>query len=169
MFNLKLFQRPAGLAIVAAAGALCGIAATVIAADAVGVGIHAYSGEDAATRAREKAFPVTAYEDESKVGGGGAPEKTLVDNDSLRVHLVEYKKGYIRPGSVRRRNDQLLVYIDEGQYTTLKAGDGRPLPNPRPSHEPPGSSVFHWADTVVTENRIDNDYRVLYIEVKKQK
>lgn len=178
MSTSRFFGKSGALMIAAAAGALCGVCATVIGADALGSGaskaardpaaINGFSGENAEARARDKAFGITQYEDEKKVGGGGASEKVLVDNDAIRVNLVSFKKGFIRPGSLLRRNDQLLVYVDEGQYTILKSGDGKPLPNPHPSHEPPGSSVFHYADTVVTENHIDNDYRVLFIEVKKK-
>ena len=128
----------------------------------------AYSGgETPEVLAKQAQMGITKYEPESAVGGDGAPEKTLIDNDVLRVNLVAFKKGFKRPGGMKRKNDQLLVYIDQGAYSLLtNAGK----PNAKPiSHRPaPGSAIFHRRDSIISDTRIDDDYRVLFIEFKKK-
>jgi len=109
---------------------------------------------------------VTAYEADNEVGGHGAPQKILIDNDVVRVNLVAFKKDFKRSGGMKRRYDQLLVYVDQGAYTLLTA-NGKAIENP-PSHKvAPGSSVFHRRESVLNDTRIDQDYRVLFIEMKK--
>jgi hypothetical protein len=117
-------------------------------------------GEDAAAMQREAARGVTKYEDEDKEGGGGAAQKTLIDNDAVKVILVSYKKGFDRPGGMKRRYDTLLVYVDQGRYS-----GGRYPPDTL--RLAPGSSVFHRKDSIVSPIHIDQDYRVLYVEMKR--
>jgi hypothetical protein len=131
-----------------------------------GVGIYASSGETPEAMKRAAALNIQAYEPEDKEGGGGAPQKTIIDNDKVKVNLVAFKKGFIRPGGVKRRYDTLLVYVDPGRYTIMRSGGGTPVADAKPQRLAPGSSVFHRKESVVSEVRIDEDYRVLFIEMK---
>lgn len=175
----KMKNKLSGFAAGAAAGAILGVAAAVVAADARNglttttsqqdlKGIYASNGETPEARARARTQGVTQYEDDGKVGGGGADQTVLLDNDVVRVNLVSFKKGFTRPGAVLRRNDQMLVYVDQGAYTITKTGNKTSVAQPRPSRLAPGSSVFHYRDTIVSESHIDEDYRVLFIEMKKK-
>jgi hypothetical protein len=137
--------------------------------DKSGIGVYSSAGESPEAMARAAALKIQNYEPEDQEGGMGAPQKTLIDNDKIKVNLVAFKKGFIRPGGVKRRYDTLLVYVDPGRYTIVKRGNGEPVANPTPSKLAPGSSVFHHRDSVVSENRIDEDYRVLFIEMKNTK
>ena len=130
-------------------------------------GLYVGQGENAAAMERAAKMGITKYEDEDKEGGGGAPQKTLIDNDSVKVNLVAFKKGFIRPGGVKRRYDSLLVYLDNGDHTILAGGGGPRNPNPVMQHLLPGSAVFHLKDSIVPESRIDQDYRVLFIMMKR--
>jgi len=130
-------------------------------------GIFVGKGEDAAALKKAAENPITRYEDEAKIGSGEAPRKVLIDNDVTRVTLVAFKKGYIRAGDQRRRYHQLLVYVDEGRYSIMKGAGGPRTDKPIPSRHAPGSSVFHYKDSIVSESRIDEDYRVLFVEMKK--
>ncbi len=42
------------------------------------------------------------------------PVRVLIDNDKVRVNLVEFPRGYVRPGHFHRRTDQILVFLDDG-------------------------------------------------------
>jgi hypothetical protein len=174
----KKLSLMSGIAGVAVMGALLGFAGASIAADAVdrlktttdgkvADGIYAFNGETPEQMKRAAESGITAYEPEDKAGGGGAPQKVLVDNDVTRVNLVAFKKGFIRPGDLKRRHHQLLVYVDEGRYTIRKSGGQPRNPNATPNKHAPGSSVFHYKDSLVGESHIDEDYRVLFIEMKK--
>jgi hypothetical protein len=114
---------------------------------------------------------VTVYEKEGQAGGCGAPEKVLVDNEVVRVNLVSFPTGFDRCGGVKRRNNQLLVYLDPGDYTLTTSGSsGKPIKvDPNAPRKPlaPGSAVFHARDTVVSTSHVNNAYRVLFIEMKK--
>src|SRR5262249_1568082 len=79
--------------------------------DRTGVGIYTSKGETPEVMQQEAALNISSYEPEDKEGGGGAYQKTLVDNDKVKVILVDYKKGFIRPGAMKRRYNTLLVYI----------------------------------------------------------
>jgi hypothetical protein len=163
----------AGLFITAAIGIVCGavlaaeadkLATTTSTSDKKGI----YVGQAESAEAMERAakLGITKYEDADKEGGGGAPQKTLIDNDAVKVNLVAFKKGFVRPGGVKRRYDTLLVYIDTGDHTILSGGGGQRNPNPVMQHLLPGSAVFHRKETVVPESRIDEDYRVLFVMMK---
>lgn len=155
------------IAAAAGAGALFGVGATVVAADMNLSRITAYPGESPEVRARAKTFGITKYEDDDKVGGAGAEQRVLIDNEVVRVNLVSFKKGFTRSGGLLRKNDQMVVFVDQGDYTMTRRGDtnqasslkGRPAP---------GSTNFHYADTILSELHIDGDYRALFIELKKK-
>lgn len=132
-----------------------------------GMGIWASAGETPEQMKRSAALNVQAYEREDQEGGGGAPQKTIIDNDKVKVNLVAFKKGFVRPGGVKRRYDTLLVYVDPGRFTITKSGNGTPVTNPKQQRLAPGSSVFHNKESVVSEIHVDEDYRVLFVEMKK--
>jgi hypothetical protein len=164
----------AGFLIVAVVGIACGavlaaevdkLATTNSTSDKKGVYVGV--GENAEAMERFARLGVTKYEDEDKEGGGGAPQKTLIDNEIVKVNLVAFKKGFVRPGGVKRRYNTLLVYVDTGDHTILAGGAGPRNPNPVPQHLLPGSAVFHLKDSVVPESRIDEDYRVLFVMMKR--
>jgi hypothetical protein len=128
--------------------------------------LHAGQGETPEALKAAAARGITAYEDVAKEGGGGAPQKTLIDNDAVKVILVAFKKGFVRPGGVKRRYNTLLVYVDPGRYTITRGAGGPPAANPKPSILAPGSAVFHRKESIVSESHIDEDYRVLFVEMK---
>lgn len=109
------------------------------------------------------------YEMDAKVGGGGAPQKLLLDNARVRVNLVSFPKDFTREGGLKRKNDQLLVYIDPGAYEITKSGTNGKATNPDPAKRKPlepGSAVFHERDSVVSETFVYAPYRVIFLEVK---
>ena len=114
---------------------------------------------------------ITAYEKEGEAGGCGAPQKVIVDNEVVRVNLVSFPTGFDRCGQVKRRNHQLLVYLDPGDFTITKSGSsGQPTkvdPNAKRAPLPPGSAVFHARDSVVSDTHINEAYRILFVEMKK--
>ena len=134
--------------------------------DSTGVGIYASAGEKPEMMQKEAALNIGSYEPEDKEGGGGAYQKTLIDNDKVKVILVDYKKGMMRAGALKRRYNTLLVYIDPGRYTITKVGDNTPVKKEVPSKLAPGSAVFHYKDSIVSSLRVDQDYRVMYVEMK---
>lgn len=175
---LRKFGKMGTYAAVALAGAIVGACVTAVAADVIDKmaitksnndrkGIYASAGESPEALAKAKTLGVTKYEDDAKVGGGGAEQKVLLDNDVVRVNLVSFKKGFIRPGALLRKNHQMLVYLDEGRFTIQKSGNNTPVAKPNPQRLLPGSSVFHYRDSIVSESHIDEDYRVLFVEMKK--
>jgi len=163
--TMKKTNFRAAVAAMIVGGALAGAGAAWAAAAATNEA-RGYNGEDEKTRAEHAAFNAP-YEDDAKVGGGGAMQRVLVDNEVTRVNLVSFKKGHVRPGPLKRKYHQLLVYVDTGKYTLIKNNDGTPVKERRPSTAAPGSAIFHWKDTLVGENLIDEDYRVLFVEMKK--
>jgi len=144
--------------------AIAGLAAGIM----IGHGAQAATEDPALTAAAR--LGITAFENDAEVGGGGAPEKLLLDNDVVRVNLVSFPKGFDRKGRLKRRYNQLLVYIDPGDYTITWSGTtGKPPPPRNKPHVPlpVGSAVYHPAGTVVSDSHINNAYRVLFIEMKK--
>ena len=117
--------------------------------------------------------------------GGGQPSRILIENAKLRVTLVEFKKGTTRPGNLRRRSDQLIIYIDYGRLTQ----DPPPGVPPVPPQDrlncnseygcgpvrtdgtvgggvPPGSIAFRPKGSLGQTLRVQEDYRALYVELK---
>jgi hypothetical protein len=165
-------------AAVAAISAFTGFVGASVAADAadklalapdnkVGKGIYVGKGEDAEALKRAAALNIKEYEPAGKEGGLGAPQRTLIDNDAMMVNLVAFKKGFIRPGGYKRKYNTVLIYVDQGRFTITRSG-GASAPNPNPTSQnlAPGSSVFHWKESIVSESRIDEDYRVLFVMTK---
>lgn len=114
---------------------------------------------------------ITAYEDDDKVGSGGAPQKILLDNDVVRVRLVSFPAGFNRPGKLKRRYDQVLAYIDTSDYTITwngVPGEAVPPEKQKASRLAPGSVVWHPRETVVSDSHVNSPYRVLFIEMKKE-
>ncbi len=154
-------------------GAICG---NVFAANAdplklsdsikSGDGIFAGKGESPEALAAAAKLGITKYEDVATEGGGGAPQKTLLDNDVVKVNLAAFKKGFVRPGGVKRRYDTMLIYVDPGRYTIVKRANGVPVEHPAADKPAPGSVVFHRRESIVSESHIDEDYRVLFVMVK---
>ena len=109
------------------------------------------------------------YEEDAKVGGGGAPQKLLIDNARVRVNLVSFPNDFNREGGLKRKNDQLLVYIDPGAYEITKSGSSGKAVTPDPAKRKPlapGSAVFHERDSVVSSTHVYAPYRVIFLEVK---
>src|SRR5690348_14047898 len=86
-------------------------------------------GADAVLNARLASaaadFPV-----ETDIGAGEASQ-LLIDNKKLRVTMVNFKKGTTRPGPVKRRSDQLIIYVDDGHLKT------RPVPGMPETYQDP--------------------------------
>ncbi len=137
--------------------------------------------------------PQTASLPYQQTVGGGAPARTLSDNDTARATLISFPKDFVRPGDLRRRYDTVIVYIDEGRL----AGVGPPHPEYAEvqafSHHPespavcdpikdcdtvapdgswsrgahvPGSVAWHPKDGFVGTLRAVQAYRALYVELK---
>ncbi len=143
------------------AGVVTGFAVTSMAAD---------SKVDPATLTAAR-IGITAYEPDSQTGGGGAPQKLLLDNDVVRVNLVSFPKDFVRPGKLKRRYDQLLVYIDQSDFTlTWSGGRGEPYKpsEMKASKLEPGSVAWHPRESLVSESHINNAYRVIFVEMKKK-
>ena len=147
---MKKIYRNGLLAVVAAAGLACGNVFAAATDDVFDV--RAGQGESPEELAAQAKLGITKYEEAGKEGGLGAPSKTLIDNDKIKVNLVAFKKGFVRPGQVKRPYDTLLVYIDTGAYTITQGG-GSPKPTPaaqlKPSRLKPGSAVFHRKNSIV--------------------
>jgi hypothetical protein len=161
-------------ATVAVAGTASGfMTANVLAADAQdprlaitsnmndGNTITVWPGETTEQMAAAAKRGVTAVEEDATVGGHGAPQKLLIDNDVVRVNLVAFKKGFKRTGGMKRKYHQMLVYVDRGAYSLLNTD------TPMPNRLAPGSIVFHRKDSIISNTQIDEDYRVLFVDMKK--
>jgi hypothetical protein len=77
--------------------------------------------------------------------GGKVPMKVLIDNDKVRVNLLTFPQGYERHRHFARRSDQLIVYLDDGQLSTLSpSGDstGNAAEQPGSASERPGKPVI---------------------------
>lgn len=112
------------------------------------------------------ASAATAAIEYEKQIGGGAPIQVLVDNDVLKATLISFPKGHTRQGGVKRRLDQILVYIDKANYKHLPTPGARDFPDENSIVEP-GRVTFHRKDTVVGTIVVNEPYRVIYVEVKK--
>ncbi len=125
--------------------------------------------------------------------GGGAPTKVLLDNSKMRVTLVTFQKGTMRQGDMKRRADQLIVYLEDGDFTMMPRPGAAPRPanaGPRPSgpvtcdpikdcgpirldgmpsQNPHGLGTIAWhpEGTLTGTLQVNNTYRALYIELKK--
>ncbi len=155
--------------IVAAALAGLGTGITFASHAVQAAGAPANAMDDPATKVAAR-LGITAYEKEGQAGGCGAPEKVLVDNDVVRVNLVSFPKDFVRCGHVKRRNHQLLVYIDPGDFTlTWNGVTGENQPPPKEASKPlqPGSIAFHPKESLVSDSHINNAYRVIFVEMKK--
>jgi hypothetical protein len=115
--------------------------------------------------------------------GGGAPAKVLVENDKVKVTLVSYDKGFVRKGGMARGMDQVIVYIDDGDFTVPPRPGAAPQPaGPRPrtpesSIRPDGTVAnggLHERGTVAWHPKgsntptlnINKPYRVVFVEMK---
>ncbi len=124
--------------------------------------------------------------------GGGAPTKVLLDNDRMKVTMITFEKGSVRDGNKARRADQLIVYVDDGDFSTVPRPGATPNPNrQRPAPGPvvckgiedcgpialdgnrsqgphkTGTIAWHPEGSVTGSLKINNTYRALYIELKK--
>lgn len=113
--------------------------------------------------------------------GGGAPTKVLIDNASMRVTLVSFPADFIREGGQQRRMEQLIVYLDPGEFEVV-GGSGNPRPRTAgvgpespitlqgtvsdSGVHPPGTVAWHPKDSLTSTLRIKRAYRALYIETK---
>jgi len=114
--------------------------------------------------------------------GNGAPTRVLLDNDTLRVTLVSFPKGFKREGGLRRRMEQLIVYVDDGEFKVIPQpgaeraprSTGRGPESPitlegevsRGLH-PKGTIAWHPKDSLTPTLVTSRAYRALYIEMKK--
>ena len=119
--------------------------------------------------------------------GGGAPTKVVNENDNIRVTLVSYPSGFRRQGGFRRRADQVIVYIDDGDFKVEPRPGAKPNPTPNPNagaggpessytldgvvakngFHPKGTTAWHPKDSLTPTIVTKRAYRALYIEMKK--
>ncbi len=151
-------------------------ATTVAAAGMTGIAVNSNA------RAAESQAPV-----ESELGAG-APTRVLLDNASLRVTLISYPAGFKREGGMRRRLEQLIVYVDDGDFKVIPRPGARPNPNFRPGagtigpqssitpegtlaeghpNHPRGTIAWHPRDSLTPSIETTRAYRALYIEFKR--
>jgi hypothetical protein len=135
----------------------CAVAATAVVVGAAIAGI-------AASRVTA-AEPGAAVKYEEQIGGG-APTKVVQDNDVLRATLITFPKGQVRQGGVKRKSDQVLIYIDKAKFTHLPT-PGTQFTAETQSTEEPGQVTYHAKDSVVGTIRVDEPYRVMYVEIKR--
>ncbi len=126
-----------------------------------------------------------AMEVETQVAGA-APTKVMIENDKVRVSLASYPQGFMRDGGKRRQYDQIIVWVDEGDYTVPRPAGAPATPGPRPNagergpesaialdgsvvsgKHPPGTVVWHPKDSRTPTMIINKAFRSLYIEIKK--
>jgi hypothetical protein len=152
---------------------------------AVALAFLAGFGTDALVNARLAAaaadFPV-----ETDIGAG-EPSQLLIDNTKIRVTMVNFKKGTTRTGNVRRRSDQLIIYVDNGHLKTQPVPgqapgfdnyqDPRNCNTPigcgpvgpdgkRAGNTPSGTVAFRPKNSIAQALDITDDYRALYVEFK---
>src|SRR5262245_30105811 len=65
--------------------------------------------------------------------GGGAPTRVLLDNETMRVTLVSFPAGFKREGGLRRRMEQIIVYVDDGEFKITPQPGAQPNPKPGPN------------------------------------
>lgn len=131
--------------------------------------IEAAAAENAGAALAAK-LGITAYEEDGKAGGAGAPEKVLIDNDLVRVNLVSFPAGFDRPGKVKRRYNQVAVYIDQADFTITwngPTGEAVPADKQKPTRTPQGGASFHAKDSLVSDTHVGNAYRAIFVELKK--
>lgn len=113
--------------------------------------------------------------------GGGAPSRVLIDNESMRVTLVAFPEGFIREGGQRRRLEQLIVYLEPGEFEVVGARSSTPAaprvagpespitPEGKLSDSgvhPPGTVAWHPEGSLTATLKMKRAYRALYIETK---
>src|SRR4051812_4701189 len=126
-------------------------------------------GREAAGAALAAKLGITAFDD-GVAGGGGAPEKVLIDNDLVRVNLVSFPAGFDRPGKVMRRYTQVAVYIDQADFTITwngPTGEAVPADKQKPTRTPQGGASFHAKNSLVSDTHVGAAYRAIFIEMKK--
>lgn len=128
------------------------------------IAIVAASGLAGVMKARA-AGPVPA--DEEQVGGG-APFKVMFENDVMKATLITMEKGHIRQGGVKRKLDQILIYIDPAKYSHLPT-PGTQFDKESQSVVEAGKITWHDKGTTVGTIRVDEPYRVMYVEIKRPK
>jgi hypothetical protein len=127
--------------------------------------------------------------------GGGAPTKVLLDNNSLTVTLISYPAGFKREGGMRRRAEQLIVYVDDGDFNIIPRAGAAPNPNAAKSNKgagggertigpessitlegtlatghpnhPKGTIAWHPKGSLTPSLETTRAYRALYIEFKR--
>ena len=107
----------------------------------------------------------TKYEEQV---GGGAPTKVMFENDVLKATLITMPKGHIRQGGVKRKLDQILIYIDPAKYSHLPT-PGTQFDKESQSVVEAGKITWHDKDSTVGTIRVDEPYRVMYVEIKRPK
>jgi len=113
--------------------------------------------------------------------GGGAPTKVLIENERVRISLTSYPQGFKRDGGQRRQYDQVIVWVDEGDYTVVRPAGAPPNPNagargPESAialdgsvvtgKHPQGTVVWHPKNSRTPKMVVNKPYRQFYIEIK---
>ena len=75
-------------------------------------------------------------------------------------------KGHVRQGGVKRKLDQVLIYIDPAKYSHLPT-PGTQFDKESQSIVEAGKITWHDKDSVVGTIRVDEPYRVMYVEIKR--
>lgn len=114
--------------------------------------------------------------------GNGAPTRVLVDNETMRVTLVSFPAGFKREGGLRRRMEQLIVYVDDGEFKVISQPGTKANPNAgKRGPESPialdgevsrgvhtkGTVAWHPKDSLTQTLVTSRAYRALYIETKR--
>jgi hypothetical protein len=113
---------------------------------------------------------IAAYEADGAAGGAGAPQKVLIDNDIVRVNLVSFPAGFNRIGKVKRRYNQVAVYIDQSDFTITwngSTGEDVPADKQRATKTPQGNVSFHAKDSLVSDTHVNSAYRAIFVEMKR--
>ncbi len=114
----------------------------------------------------------------------GAPSKVLIENSRARITLASHPAGFKKEGGKRRPFDQIIVWVDEGDYTVIRPPGAPANPNAGAApvrgpesaialdgsvvtgKHPAGTVVWHPKDSRTPKTVINKAYRSLYIELK---
>jgi|SRR5579862_19957 len=88
--------------------------------------------------------------------------RVLVDNDKLRVRLLDYPAGYHGSPQLAHRADQLLVFLDQARV------HGAPATEPSDRTDVRASGSVSWLprDASITPIHVESAFRAIDIELK---
>lgn len=113
--------------------------------------------------------------------GAGAPEVVLLDNDKVKITVVSFPEGFVRTGGMKRKYDEVFVYLDPGDVTvTMPPGGTGAVPGSidtydiglngkRDDTKPHPVGTIAWRSKGIAYPTVKGNkaYRMMYFEFKK--